>query len=109
MTNDHATTGVRGVLYNGLTVVVDNNIHTNLGAGTNDDTILMLASQEVHLWEERDAPVSIRVVQAAAGSLGVLLVVHGCFAYTPGRYASNPGKITGTARGSGRLLSVASQ
>lgn len=88
--------GVRGVLPNGMQVIVDNNIATNLGAGTNEDEIYVVASDECHLWEDPNAPVFIRAEQTAAASLGVLLVVYGYFAYTFARYTNGQSKIAGT-------------
>jgi hypothetical protein len=96
LSNDYATTGVRGVLANGLKVIVDNNIATNLGAGTNEDEMFVVASGELHLWEDPNAPMLIRAEQAAAATLGVLLVVYSYFAYTAQRYGNNPGKVGGT-------------
>lgn len=88
--------GIRGVLPNGLKVVVDNNIATNLGAGTNEDELYVVPATECHLWEDPNAPVFIRAEQAKAASLGVLIVVYGYFAYTFGRYTNGMQKISGT-------------
>jgi HK97 family phage major capsid protein len=87
--------GIRGMLPNGLAVVVDNNIATNGGAGTNQDEVYVVAADECHLWEDPDAPVFIRAEQPAAASLGVLLVLYGYFAYTFARYTGGTQKITG--------------
>ncbi|WP_329187040.1 hypothetical protein [Actinacidiphila glaucinigra] len=87
--------GVRGVLPNGTPVVVDNNVVTNLGAGTNQDEIYVVDRNECHLWEDSNAPMYIRAEQPAAASLGVLMVVYGYAAYTHSRY-SHAQKITGT-------------
>ncbi|MEU5707882.1 hypothetical protein [Streptomyces flaveolus] len=87
--------GVRGVLPNGTPVIVDNNIATNLGAGTNEDEIYLADRQECHLWEDPNAPMYIRAEQTKAASLGVLLVVYGYFAYTHQRYP-HARKIAGT-------------
>jgi hypothetical protein len=89
--------GVRGVLPIGLQVVVDNNIPTNLGAGTNQDEIYVIPDVECHLWEDPNAPVYIRADQPAAPNLGVLLVVYGYFAFTLSRYAGGMGKVSGTS------------
>lgn len=96
-TNFAATygSGVRGVLPNGTPVIVDNNIATNLGAGTNEDEIYLVDRLECHLWEDPNAPMFIRAEQAKAASLGVLLVVFGYFAYTHARYAHSR-KVAGT-------------
>ncbi|MBW8701880.1 hypothetical protein MBT84_19930 [Streptomyces sp. MBT84] len=86
--------GVRGVLPNGTPVIVDNNVVTNLGAGTNQDEIYVADRNECHLWEDPSAPMYIRAEQPAAASLGVLMVVYGYAAYTHSRYA-HAQKITG--------------
>jgi HK97 family phage major capsid protein len=87
--------GVRGVLPNGTPVIVDNNIATNLGAGTNEDEIYLVDRMECHLWEDASAPMFIRAEQTHAAALGVLLVVWGYFGYTHARYAQAR-KISGT-------------
>jgi len=87
--------GVRGMLPNGLKVIVDNNCSTAIGAGTEDE-IYVTASSECHLWEDPNAPMYIRAEQPAAGSLGVLLVVYGYFAYTFARYANSVQRVSGT-------------
>jgi HK97 family phage major capsid protein len=95
VTNQYGV-NVRAVLANGLQVVVDANVPTNLGVGTNQDEVYVLASDEVHLWESPNAPFLIRAEQPNAASLGVLLVAYQYVAYTVQRYANNPGKISGT-------------
>lgn len=87
--------GIAGTLA-GVPVILDANIATNLGAGTNEDRIYGVTASEIHLWEDPAAPVYIRAEQPAAASLGVLFVVYGYFAYTFSRYASAHGKISGT-------------
>jgi hypothetical protein len=93
VTNQYGA-GVRGVLSNGMKVIVDNNIETTVN--TNQDPIYVLASGELHLWEDPNAPMLIRAEQPAAASLGVLLVLYGYYGYTAQRYTNNPGRITGT-------------
>lgn len=88
--------GVRGVLPNGLVVIVDNNIAVNVGAGTNEDEIYVAPRDECHLWEDPNAPVFIRAEQTAVSSLGVVLVMYGYFAYTFQRYANSHQKVQGT-------------
>lgn len=87
--------GFRGVLPNGTPVIVDNNIATNLGAGTNEDEIYIGSRREWHLWEDPSAPMLIRAEQTKAASLGILLVVYSYFAYTHARYAHTR-KLNGT-------------
>lgn len=88
--------GVRGVLPNGLRVIVDNNIATNGGAGTNQDEIYVISSSECHLWEDPNAPVFIRAEQPLAHQLAVRLVLYGYFAYSFRRYTNGQQKIAGT-------------
>lgn len=88
--------GVRGVLPNGNKVIVDNNLATNLGAGTNEDEIYVVPQDECHLWEDPAAPVFIRAEQPAAANLGVLLVLYGYFAYSFRRYTNGMAKVSGT-------------
>jgi hypothetical protein len=89
-------TGFRGVLPNGMPVVVDNNIVTNGGTGTNEDIIYVVCSDECHLWEDPNAPVFIRAEQPKAANLGVLLVVYGYFAFSFRRYSNAVQSISGT-------------
>lgn len=86
--------GFRGTLPNGMAVVVDNNVTT--AAGTNEDEIYIVPSDECHLWEDPQAPVFIRAEQPAAASLGVLLVLYGYFAYSFRRFTGGMAKIGGT-------------
>lgn len=87
--------GARGVLPNGMLAVVDNNIGTTLGAGTEDE-VYVVPEDECHLWEDPQAPVFIRAEQPSAASLGVLMVLYGYFAYSFRRYANSHQKISGT-------------
>lgn len=88
--------GFRGLLPNGMAVVVDNNMPINLGAGTNEDSVVVVPTEESFLWEDPNAPQFIRAEQPAAAQLGVLLVLYGYFAYTLRRYANSHQEITGT-------------
>lgn len=84
--------GASGFL-GGLPVIVDANIATTLGGGT-EDAIYAITAEEVHLWE--DPVVFIRAEQTAAASLGVLFVAYKDFAYTVSRYTSAHARINGT-------------
>ncbi|MEV0642755.1 hypothetical protein AB0I77_49200 [Streptomyces sp. NPDC050619] len=96
LTNEYGP-AVRAKLSSGLLVVVDNNIATNLGGGTNEDEIYVVPRNECHLWEDPAAPMFIRAEQPSAASLGVLLVAYAYFGYTFQRYASGAmGKVGGT-------------
>ncbi|SEG44832.1 phage major capsid protein, HK97 family [Thermomonospora echinospora] len=87
--------GVRGILPNGTPVIVDNNIATNLGAGTNEDEVYLVDRRECHLWEDPSAPMYIRAEQTKAATLGVLMVVYGYYAFTFQRQP-HARKISGT-------------
>jgi hypothetical protein len=86
--------GIRGYLPNGLAVVVDNNVPTNVG--TNQDAVIVVPQRECHLWEDPNAPAFIRAEQPNSPALGVLLVIYGYYAYTFSRYAGAAQKVTGT-------------
>jgi HK97 family phage major capsid protein len=88
--------GVRGILPNGTVVIVDNNVPTNIGGGTNQDEIYIVPSDECHLWEDPNAPQFIRAEQPNAKNMGVDLVLYGYFAYTFRRFANSHQRITGT-------------
>lgn len=92
--------GARGILPSGLVVVTDANIATTftagVGTGGTEDKIYVVDTDECHLWEDPNAPVFIRAEQAAAASLGVLLVLYGYFAYSFRRFANSVQNISGT-------------
>jgi hypothetical protein len=82
----------RWILDSGEAVLVDNNVPTNLGAGTNQDEIYVVASAECHLWADPDAPQFIRSEQVTAATLQVLIVVYSYFAYSFRRYTNGMGR-----------------
>jgi hypothetical protein len=88
--------GFRGILPNGMAVITDNNMPVNLGAGTNEDSVVIAPTEESFLWEDPNAPQFIRAEQPAAAQLGVLLVLYGYFAYTLRRYSNSHQEVTGT-------------
>ena len=88
--------GVRGRLPIGLDVVVDNNIPTNLGVGTNEDELYVIPAMEAHFWEDPAAPVFIRADQPNVTSMGVIMVVWEYFAYTFQRYSNAFSKVSST-------------
>lgn len=80
----------------GIPVVLDANVPVNLGSGTNEDVILGVSADELHLWEDAAAPLLVRAEQTSAASLGVLLVVFGFSAFTAGRVPGAHGTVGGT-------------
>jgi HK97 family phage major capsid protein len=79
----------------GLPVVVDGNMLTNLGAGT-EDVIIGVTNDELHLWHDDGGPLFIRAEQTGAGNLSVKFVVYSYSAFTAGRYPGAHGTISGT-------------
>lgn len=88
----------------GVPVVTDANIPTNLGAGTDEDRIIVARREDLILWEDGDgAPRQARVdMVAAAGNtyddttLTVRLVAYGYSAFTAGRYPTGVSVIQGS-------------
>lgn len=79
----------------GVPVILDGNISTALGGGT-EDAIFAVTASECHLWEDPSAPLFIRAEDVGSGSLTVKLVVYGYSAFTAGRYPLANGDISGT-------------
>jgi HK97 family phage major capsid protein len=92
---DVAAYGYTGTRLQGLPVFTDANIPTNLGGGSNEDRIIVQASQVVHLWERDNDPVTLAFEQQAGTSLQVQLVAFGYVAFTAGRYPAASGVISG--------------
>jgi HK97 family phage major capsid protein len=87
--------GVNGVVGSlmGLDVVVDPQIPTTLGGGTEDAIIVLRASDSI-LWE--GAPHAEAFRETKADQLSVLLRFYRYAAFTTARYAPSVSKITGT-------------
>ncbi len=79
----------------GLRVVVDPNIPTTIGAGTNEDVILVYASDEIFLFEE-GAPRTRVFEDVGSGTLTVRLSCYGFYGIMAGRYPAGISLITGT-------------
>ncbi|MET8132868.1 phage major capsid protein [Streptomyces sp. NPDC005251] len=77
----------------GLPVFTDPLIPTNLGAGTNQDVILVARMQDVMRWES--TPKFETFTQPFAGQMGVLFRAY-AYGGLAARYAPSVGKITGT-------------
>lgn len=91
-----ASYGPVGTLF-GLPVYTDANIPTNLGAGTNEDRIIVARSQDLLLWEEGSgAPRALSFEETAPGNLTIKFVVFGFAAFTAGRYPGAVSVISGT-------------
>lgn len=78
----------------GLPVVTDPNIPTNLGTGTNEDVILVMRASDLLLWE---SSVRSRVLpEVGSGTLTVRLQVYGYIAFSAERYPKSTSIIGGT-------------
>lgn len=81
----------------GLPVITDANIAANAGAGTNEDTVAVVRTPDILLWEEGDgAPRELRFDQPQGKKLVVEVAVYGYSAFTAGRYPKSVAKIGGT-------------
>lgn len=85
--------GVAGSLL-GLQVVLDPNVPTNLGAGTNQDPIIVLRARDAYLWEGSLNVEAFR--ETKADQLSVLLRAYRYIAFTAERYAKAVAVINGT-------------
>jgi HK97 family phage major capsid protein len=89
--------GNSGYSIAGLPVFTDATIATDKGAGTNQDTIYVGNSQELHLWEQGSGePMMLRFEQPKASELEVTMIVYGYAAFTANRYPSAWSQINGT-------------
>ena len=81
----------------GLPVYTDATISIVEGAGTNEDTIYVGNSQELHLWEEGSGePMMLRFEQPKGAELDVTMIVYGYSAFTSTRYPASWARIGGT-------------
>jgi HK97 family phage major capsid protein len=79
----------------GLRVIVDPNIPTNIGAGTNQDVVLVYDSSQIFLWEE-GAPRTRVFEDIGSGTLTVRLRVHGYAAMMANRLPTAISVVSGT-------------
>lgn len=88
--------GVAGTLQ-GLPVVVDANMPTNVGAATGgEDVVIVSRESDLYLWEDGDgAPRELRFEQTLGNQLTTKLVVYGYAAFTAGRYPQAVAKFGG--------------
>lgn len=81
----------------GVPVYLDANIPTNLGAGTNEDRIILAVWDDQILLEENGGtPHLLQFEAPAAASLSVLLVAYGFSAFTAARQPAGISVISGT-------------
>lgn len=80
----------------GIPVVTDAGIPTNLGAGTNEDNVIVACREDLLLWEQAGSPLMVRYDQVGSGTLTVRMVAFGYSAFTAGRYPGGIAKCQGT-------------
>jgi len=80
----------------GVPVVASANIPTNLGGGTNEDTILVLAAGEQLVWEDQAGPYLETFGDVGSGTLTVRFRLHNYVAHTFERRPASISKINGT-------------
>lgn len=78
----------------GLDVVLDPQIPTNLGAGTNEDRVIVMRASDSILWEGAPHAESFR--ETKADQLSVLLRFYRYAAFTTARYAKSVSVVSGT-------------
>lgn len=84
-----------GVLANGLPVITDANIPTNIGTNL-EDVVLCYDNRQGLLFEEGDGmPRQLRFEQTLGNQLTVKLVAYGYAAFTAGRYPQAFAKLGG--------------
>jgi HK97 family phage major capsid protein len=78
----------------GLPVLTDPNVPTNVGAGTNEDVILVMRASDLLLWE---SGIRTRVLpEVGSGTLTTRLQVYGYLAFSAARYPKSVVEISGT-------------
>ena len=78
----------------GMDIWSDPNLPTNLGAGANQDIVLMMVADDIVLWE---SPLQAESFDAPySDSMGVLFRIFNYAALIPDRYLASLGQITGT-------------
>lgn len=87
---------VVGTLH-GLPVITDANIPTNVGAGTNEDVVIVTRIvDDLLFWEGDGMPRQFRFEQVPGGPQSIRLAVWGYTAFTAGRQPAANAVISGT-------------
>lgn len=80
----------------GIPVIIDPNMPANLGAGTNQDTVIVARIADARFWEGTPRMSARPVVDAAGENLLVRLLFYRYVIFLPGRYPTSWAKIDGT-------------
>lgn len=74
-------------VFQGLPVILDANLPTNLGVGTNEDPVIGMDQTQAFLWEANGGvPRELRFEQTLGQNLTIKLVLFNYLAFTAGRY-----------------------
>jgi hypothetical protein len=88
----------------GLPVVTDANIPTNVGTNL-EDVILVVDADAILLWEDGDGmPRQLRFEQTLGQNLTIKLVAYGYTAFTAGRYPQGVARVGGADATAGQGL-----
>lgn len=79
----------------GLPVIVDSSVPTNLGAGTNEDRIIVTRLEDLYLFED-GSPQGATYFEVLSANLAVRVQRWGYFAFTAERYPKATAVISGT-------------
>jgi HK97 family phage major capsid protein len=88
--------GSFGLQVAGIPVVVDANIKTNTGAGSNQDSVFVVRRADMLLFESAGAPQMVRMDQTLGGQLTVKMVAFQYAAAVFGRYPAAISQVMGT-------------
>jgi HK97 family phage major capsid protein len=80
----------------GVNIYTDPNIPTNLGGGTNEDRIIVVAAPELYLWEAIEGPFLMVFPDVLSGNLQVRFRLHNYFAQLFSRRPKAISVISGT-------------
>jgi HK97 family phage major capsid protein len=80
----------------GLPVFVDPNIPTNLGAGTNEDRIIIVRRDELYVWEDPAGPYLETFRDVGSGTLQVRFRLHNYWAQLNARRPKAISVVSGT-------------
>lgn len=80
----------------GVPVYVDANVPTTLGSGTNEDRIIVLATDECYLWEDQSGPYLETFRDVGSGTLTVRFRLHNYYAQCNERRPTAISVISGT-------------
>ncbi|EST24381.1 phage major capsid protein [Streptomyces roseochromogenus] len=91
--DDQVSQGMVGRML-GLPVFVDAQIPVNLGAGTNQDVVIVARMSDIYAWE--GSPRAETFEQTYAGNMSVLCRLYNYASFQAGRYTQAIATITGT-------------